>query len=546
MITAPISFREADRLIASREPTPTARTHRQIVASWSDGMRARAFFAARCTNAAILAQLKTLTEKIVAGRMTQGQAVRLVREMFAQDADALAAMGFAPKEDAHGVAELASVARLNLIFYTQTRMAQEKGHYEQWQRIRDKFPYAVWHCGYAHEHRAEHLARDGRVYAFDHPVWTQSPPGGEFNCHCWREVITERQLRERGLVPEPLDSAFRPSSLGFDPSMPLDAHNGISPGSGIPPELRPVPPPAAPDSAPAPAPPAAPVPVPEETPEQRRERRRTQWQEAYRKRLEKYRAANSGAVESALRKLPEDERGKFRPVLQGVADSCTACYTADAARLGKPPRLEFFKNEITVNGEKLECSAFVPDSGDILINYADEWQCHRNTVRHEFEHWAHWSYYRRLDRKRQTRFVRDVRKAGQLDLAQIENDYRRGNREHLLHEWGAFAKYNAKKLYGKAYSSLDTGQRIVVTSIADIVGDLSRGNYICMKVRTDKGIEYIGPHERSYYKMTFRAGADSVHCETIAQLPGLVAAFGADWVKRHFPNMYGIYGRIGY
>lgn len=279
MLTSPISFREADRLIESREPAATAKTHRQIVASWSDDMKARSFFAARCTNAAILAQLKTLAERIVAGKMTQKQAVRLAREMFAAGADALAAMGFAPKEDARGLAELASISRLNLIFYTQTRMAQEKGHYEQWERVKDKFPYAVWHCGYAREHRAEHLARDGKVYAFDHPIWTQSPPGGEFNCHCWREPITEKQLHERGLAPEAADVAFKPSSLGFDPSKPLDAHNGIRPGKNIPPELRPAPEPPV-----APPPPVVAAP-PGETPEQHREKRRRQWRQAYQKRL---------------------------------------------------------------------------------------------------------------------------------------------------------------------------------------------------------------------------------------------------------------------
>ena len=97
-------------------------------------------------------------------------------------------------------------------------MAQECGHYQQWAESAAYYRYGVWRCGYAEEHREEHLARDGKVYAFDHPIWTQSPPGGEFNCHCYREIASEDEIKALGLSPEPLSSPFTPSSLGFDPS----------------------------------------------------------------------------------------------------------------------------------------------------------------------------------------------------------------------------------------------------------------------------------------------------------------------------------------
>lgn len=269
MLVNGISFKEAERLINSREPKETALSHAKIMKTWTQDMRNRAFFSARCTNAAVLSQLKTLAERVTAGAMTQKQAVRLAREVFAKEANALAAMGFAPKEGAQGITELASIPRLNLIFYTQLKMAQEKGHFEQWEQVADKFPYGIWRCGYSKEHRPEHLARNGKVYAFEHPIWRQSPPGGEFNCHCFREVITEAQLQQMGLTPEPMGVFFSPSSLGFNPSLPYDDKNGINIGGNIPPELIPPAEPVQPVAPVAQVPPPAPEPViPEPEPQQ--------------------------------------------------------------------------------------------------------------------------------------------------------------------------------------------------------------------------------------------------------------------------------------
>lgn len=168
----------------------------------------------------MLARIRDRVIAVVKGQMTKAQAHNLIRRYFAgEGADALAELGFAPPREATGMAQLASVNRVQLILDTNVKMAQEVGQYKQWAAQRDIYKYGIWKCGYAKEHRQEHLARDGKAYAFDHPIWTQSPPGGEFGCHCYRMLVREEDLEERGLKPEPLDSPFRPSSLGFDPSV---------------------------------------------------------------------------------------------------------------------------------------------------------------------------------------------------------------------------------------------------------------------------------------------------------------------------------------
>lgn len=219
MFDEPIGFKEADEALAKRLDTPTRLKYREIISAWDDEARSKAFFSARVSSASILSEIHQQVADVVSGKGTKQQAYEWINRYFiGEGADALAAIGFAPPKEANGVAELGSVARIKLIIDTQVKMAQEVGQYQQWEASKQQFPYGIWKIGYAEEHREEHVARDGKVYAFDHPIWTGSPPGGEFNCHCYRLLLGEEDLAERGLTPEPMDSPFEPSSLGFNPA----------------------------------------------------------------------------------------------------------------------------------------------------------------------------------------------------------------------------------------------------------------------------------------------------------------------------------------
>ena len=238
MLDRPVSLNEAEAMLDARLDRATALRFREILAAWAPGARQRAFFSARVAAATALSILHRRCRQVLEGDMTDAQAVRLIQEWFLSPAGGsiLASMGFAPVRDARGVAELASCARLALVIRTNVLMAQECGRYAAWRDQADAFPYARWRCGHAEHHREEHLRRDGRVFRFDHPIWTQSPPGGEFNCRCRRELLTQRDLDRLGLVPEPDDFPFAPSSLGFDPSRPV-SDTPVVPGAGVLPEL---------------------------------------------------------------------------------------------------------------------------------------------------------------------------------------------------------------------------------------------------------------------------------------------------------------------
>lgn len=292
--------------------------------------------------------------------MSRDQARRLLREYFVgEGADALAALGFAPPKDARGVTQLASIPRLELILDTNVRMAQETGHWQKWKRMSKAYPYGIWRVGVCDNHRKSHLERDGKVYAFDHPIWTQSPPGGEFHCHCRRELATEEDLEDMGVKPQPNDSSFEPSSLGFDPS----ADDFPKPPVGK----------------------RVPEPIAEKAEQkmQEDEERLAKEQESIRKtetteqerleaerlEAERLKAEHKAHREEQRQRAFENRQNKFKQDILGaappygnrqmyeqLADSISQEYTPEMVQYGKPPKVFFAQDavtQITKNGLEL-------------------------------------------------------------------------------------------------------------------------------------------------------------------------------------------------
>lgn len=226
MLKSPTTFAEAAAYIEQKQDKPTADKSKVIAAAWDAETKARAFFSSRVATADILTVLHQRCSQVVNGAMTTNQAAELLRRWMEGDGSGLLAeLGFLPpSKSTDSVAELGSVRRLRLIVEQNAKMAQEVGHYQQWQETAEATPFGVWHTGVSEEHREAHVARNGRAYPHDHAVWTTDPPGGLFNCHCWREEITAAEARRRGLKPEALGPVIPPEgSLGFDPSRGMPA-----------------------------------------------------------------------------------------------------------------------------------------------------------------------------------------------------------------------------------------------------------------------------------------------------------------------------------
>ena len=383
MFHAPMRFEAASEMIEARQDAATAMDTRRIAATWSAEARQRAFFSARVAEVSILKELHRVCAQVVEGKMSPKQATRLVQDYFVgEGADALARLGFAPPRTQRGISELGSTARLMLIFNTNLKLAQETGHYRQWSQVKEVFPYGIWHCGNAKEHRKEHLARDGKAFPFNHPIWTVSPPGGEFNCHCWREVISAEELERRGITPEGEGFKFEPSSLGFDPSRSLD-EQPIPPSADLPPGIREQAERklaeeearrkaeeearrAAEEEARRKAEAAAQA----ETPEAHAAKRQEQWQKAYEKRRDEW---EQSIVDAApVDKNAKDYEEQVKPYKE-LAAILKGQYTQDMAKIIKPPKVIYNSQlgkrlfEVNADGTQILVASSLPHGTRLQI-----------------------------------------------------------------------------------------------------------------------------------------------------------------------------------
>jgi hypothetical protein len=517
MFDSPIQFEEADKAIAERLPADTALKYQDILRQWTPEARQRAFFSARVMDATVLSELKRRVQQVVSGDMTSEQATRLMQEFFrGEGAPLLQRMGFLPQDQGQGkgVSELASTARLRLIFETNTRMAQEVGHYRQWAEVKEAYPYGVWHCGYAEEHRPEHLARDGKAYPFDHSIWTHAPPGGEFNCHCWREPSSAEEAALRGLIPEPMDSAFQPSSLGFAPSRGMN--QPVQPGRRTDPELAEkakVPPPPEQLAPILPEPEAEPAPAPQETPEQHAAKRLAQWQAAFEKRRDAWKAQCEQAIPVA-------------PVHQAYAEyqravnTVVAQYTPTAAKLGKPPKLEFVNGRDAYydrTSSKLVLGGFRPDN---------EWFHSEGCIRHEWGHWAHHQYI-----SKEPGTAAQIKQAGDNDWLNIQNIFN-GNMGAIQGQGNAVETF-CQEMYGTAFwdNSRNVNERFVCSGFADNIGQMSKGRF-------------GGGHSMGYYRGTFRT-SDRTYNECIANIRSMMGFIDRAKVVKYFPELLAIVEKMG-
>jgi hypothetical protein len=234
---APVTFPVAMKQIAGKVDRPTLLKTHQIAANWSKDIKERSFFSARVASADILAELHRRVQQVASGEMTDAQAREWLRVFLSgKGSGALAQLGFMPPAHDTPVSELGSVRRLQLIIGQNVKMAQEVGAYRRWMEHVATHPYGRWRIGVSAVHRDAHLARDGKVFRYDHPIWTQDPPGGLFNCHCYREELTAAEVDALGLDPEGADYQFKPSPLQFDPSQGMA--QPIPEKPGMPPEIK--------------------------------------------------------------------------------------------------------------------------------------------------------------------------------------------------------------------------------------------------------------------------------------------------------------------
>lgn len=102
--------------------------------------------------------------------------------------------------------QLGSPRRLKVIYQTNIKQARAAGREERAQRVKKRFPYAMYVIGPSENHRPEHVAWHGLVLPVDDPFWDTHTPTNGWGCKCSKRFITKfqyKQLKKTG-IPNPV------------------------------------------------------------------------------------------------------------------------------------------------------------------------------------------------------------------------------------------------------------------------------------------------------------------------------------------------------
>ena len=96
------------------------------------------------------------------------------------------------------VVQLGSPHHLRTIYRTNMRTVRSGGRYRRQAESADDRPYWMYDAVMDATTRPSHAAFDGKVFAWDDPIWdTDYPPNG-YNCRCRVRALTARQVEARG------------------------------------------------------------------------------------------------------------------------------------------------------------------------------------------------------------------------------------------------------------------------------------------------------------------------------------------------------------
>jgi hypothetical protein len=175
----PATFTAATDWFDQKVTLPTNLSSAELAMAAPAQVRMQAFFSARIASTNILESLREECAAILAGERTYSEAHARMAEFLAREGYGVPE----PKTPAdRDVAELASTARLQLIFRQNVAMAQAVGARavsEHWAVV-ERYP------NYRYVKNTERHARfDGVVLPKDHPFWDTHYPPWEFNCQCF-------------------------------------------------------------------------------------------------------------------------------------------------------------------------------------------------------------------------------------------------------------------------------------------------------------------------------------------------------------------------
>jgi len=120
--------------------------------------------------------------------------------------------------------------RLDNIFRTNIQANYQAGHWEQFERNKDRRPYLMYDAINDSRVRPTHLAMDGIIRPVGDPFWrTHAPPNG-YRCRCGLISLTEAQAKARSGGGDGLNKVIDESAMQPDKGWnysPRDRLNGV-------------------------------------------------------------------------------------------------------------------------------------------------------------------------------------------------------------------------------------------------------------------------------------------------------------------------------
>lgn len=228
-LTQPMTFEAANKWLKSRVQVPTGLGSRELALSkdFSTKVKAHSFFSAKVAEENVLSRLRSISDEFSAGNMNLAEARTAMKEFLYGDGVQPNDVSSQDKPPA-GVSEeswkgakeitnIASTARLNLVFSQNAAMANAVGQREVSMdpAVKERWPYFRYITG--PNPRDEHAALDGLVLPKDDPFWSTHTPPWDYNCNCDIEDCDEEEAQEYGGISQAVqasDNSFKIDNNG--------------------------------------------------------------------------------------------------------------------------------------------------------------------------------------------------------------------------------------------------------------------------------------------------------------------------------------------
>ena len=210
--------------IETRVNLPTAKSSAEIARDVPSGIRARAFFSSRVSQAHVLDYYRTTLDDYLKGGIGRDECRNRMRR-FARE--------HGLDNGSNALTNIASTSRLNLIIDQNAKMAKAVGVYERMYSPAnlEAFPYVIYRASVRSKTpRSSHQKYDGMIIRKDDPWLRTHTPPWEFNCTCELEECSAKKAGkspERIKTPTPPDKVRIESQSGFafDPAQAFETND---------------------------------------------------------------------------------------------------------------------------------------------------------------------------------------------------------------------------------------------------------------------------------------------------------------------------------